>query len=373
MHSLPSAVKRKKISIWILHGSSGITFEFNPLKLAVCAVVFCLALTTAAVFIGRTFLVGGSENEHQLTEVASATLLEQYLKQRASYTDHAALEHQTPLNKAATPGAIWGDASANAKGNPALDAKIKLLVDEFVRVRSYEKQLQTRAGLLENILHNVLDLDEGYFVSGAGADDSLEERPERANQNQSEDLGIGGSEEPISPLFENYSPVQLKDVARVPMRPVTLSELDAQFERLNTLPLGTPVLGVKSSKFGPRFSPFSKRYHLHSGLDIAVDRESTVTATGDGVIVTAGEKGAYGRLVVIDHGNGLETLYGHLAKIVVKEGQKVCRGQQIGFVGSSGRSTGPHLHYEVRVDGTPRDPEPFVKLASVLRAFDSDS
>ena len=93
----------------------------------------------------------------------------------------------------------------------------------------------------------------------------------------------------------------------------------------------------------------------------------TVSATADGVVKKAGYIGAYGRTVVIDHGNGYETLYGHLSKVSVRVGHKVCRGERIGLAGSTGRSTGPHVHYEVRADGKPIDPTPLVELASLLK------
>ncbi len=104
-----------------------------------------------------------------------------------------------------------------------------------------------------------------------------------------------------------------------------------------------------------------------------MDRLSSVVATADGMVINAGPKGDYGNAVVIKHRNGFETLYAHLAKVDVKPGEKICRGEQVGLVGTTGRSTGPHLHYEVRVDGNPRNPEPFIEVASFARLLKSES
>ena len=133
------------------------------------------------------------------------------------------------------------------------------------------------------------------------------------------------------------------------------------------MPLGAPVQGRLSSGFGSRYSPFSGRTQSHQGVDFSVDRESTVLATADGIVLNAGWKGAYGNTVIIKHGSRVETLYGHLSRILVKPGQRICRGQEIALVGSTGRSTGPHVHYEVRIDGDAIDPSKFVKLASFFR------
>lgn len=108
------------------------------------------------------------------------------------------------------------------------------------------------------------------------------------------------------------------------------------------------------SLFGPRGR------HMHNGLDIKAPRRSPVVATAHGVVVKAGWVRGYGRLVVLGHGGGVQTLYAHLSKALVKEGEGVTRGQEIGTVGSTGRSTCAHVHYEVRINGEPVDPIDYV-------------
>jgi murein DD-endopeptidase MepM/ murein hydrolase activator NlpD len=131
---------------------------------------------------------------------------------------------------------------------------------------------------------------------------------------------------------------------------------------LRTLPLTAPIDHYfVASSFGIRRDPFNSRLAFHSGLDLSNSLLSPILSTSPGVVVYAGWMGGYGRLVEIDHGLGVHTRYGHLARIDVKVGDTVDYRQQIGLLGSSGRSTGPHVHYEVLVNGRPLDPMNFLK------------
>jgi murein DD-endopeptidase MepM/ murein hydrolase activator NlpD len=118
--------------------------------------------------------------------------------------------------------------------------------------------------------------------------------------------------------------------------------------------------GWISSKFGSRKSPFSDKHEFHSGVDIAAHKGDPVMATANGTITFAGYKGTLGKSVFIDHGFGILTRYGHLNTLNVKKGQKILRGDVIGEVGSTGRSTGPHLHYEVRLNDIPVNAEKYM-------------
>ena len=120
--------------------------------------------------------------------------------------------------------------------------------------------------------------------------------------------------------------------------------------------LGWPVTGVITSPFGWRRSPFGRSPEFHQGLDIGANMGTPVTAAASGTIISAGWYGGYGNYILIDHGGGMSTGYGHLSRIYVANGQQVQRGQAIGAVGSTGASTGPHLHFEVRISGKPVDP-----------------
>lgn len=126
------------------------------------------------------------------------------------------------------------------------------------------------------------------------------------------------------------------------------------------LPTHEPIPdGWFSSNFGYRIDPFTGMRTFHEGIDFPAQRGTTVTAAASGKVIFAGVHPGYGKMVDLDHGNGLVTRYAHASKLLVKEGDLVLRGQAIAKVGTSGRSTGPHLHYEVRLNGTPQNPARF--------------
>ncbi len=144
--------------------------------------------------------------------------------------------------------------------------------------------------------------------------------------------------------------------------------LDKLRRALPYLPLRKPLSGALdvSSSFGYRVDPFLGRGALHSGLDMRAETGAPVLATAAGKVVTADYTGGYGNLVEIDHGGGISTRYGHMSAILVSEGQTVSAGVVVGRVGSTGRSTGPHLHYEVRLDDEATDPARFIRAARLV-------
>ena len=149
---------------------------------------------------------------------------------------------------------------------------------------------------------------------------------------------------------------------------IALSLLDLRLSRwsalqrvMRTLPLSAPLEQYQlSSGFGLRTDPMNGRKAMHRGLDFRAPLKSPVYVTAPGKVTYAGWSGPYGRMVEVDHGHGIRTRYAHLKKILVKSGQTVANREKIGLVGSSGRSTGPHLHYEVRYKGVPLNPQKFV-------------
>ena len=144
----------------------------------------------------------------------------------------------------------------------------------------------------------------------------------------------------------------------------SLHELQAYFQdqksQLASTPSLWPTRGWVTSDFGSRLDPYTADRVMHAGMDIAAPHGKEVFAPSDGTVVFAGLEGGYGNVIVIDHGYGIKTRYGHLAKILVKAGDRVKRGGLIAAVGNTGRSTGPHLHYEVRVNGIPQNPRKFI-------------
>ena len=124
--------------------------------------------------------------------------------------------------------------------------------------------------------------------------------------------------------------------------------------------LSRPTGGPITSRFGSRFHPILKYTRMHSGVDFGGGYGAAVFSAGSGTVISAGSKGSYGNTVVVDHGGGRSTVYGHLSRMTVSDGQTVSTGQRIGSIGSSGLSTGPHLHFEVRINGRAVDPMRFL-------------
>ena len=143
-----------------------------------------------------------------------------------------------------------------------------------------------------------------------------------------------------------------------------LAALESQFARrsasVSSTPTVAPVRGLLNSGFGTRQDPFTGEPAFHSGLDISTRRDEPVLATAEGLVIKSGWSGDYGKTVEIAHATGFTTVYGHLDAILVREGQRVNRGERVGLVGSTGRSTGPHLHYEVRQAGRVVNPLDYI-------------
>ncbi len=140
----------------------------------------------------------------------------------------------------------------------------------------------------------------------------------------------------------------------------------------NVLPSLWPVNGRILSTFGGRTDPFSGEGAFHTGVDIQAGLGTPVHAAADGVVIQAEYSGGYGKLVVVDHGNGLRTMYGHLSKFNVVPGQEVRKGSVVAFSGNTGASTGPHLHFEVRMGGSAVNPYPYLAKSATFRQAASD-
>jgi murein DD-endopeptidase MepM/ murein hydrolase activator NlpD len=158
----------------------------------------------------------------------------------------------------------------------------------------------------------------------------------------------------------------------------TFKQLFSSWKKLDSLqngaiaiPSDKPVrTGAFTSGYGVRSDPFQGRAAMHAGIDLSGPVGTPIYATADGTVTAAGwNSGGYGNLVKIDHGRGIETRYGHMSSIAIYPGQHITRGQLIGRMGSTGRSTGSHLHYEVRIDGRAVNPIPFMKSTDYLMAM----
>ena len=165
-------------------------------------------------------------------------------------------------------------------------------------------------------------------------------------------VGIGGPETPVTVVALDKAADHLeREVRHISDR------LHADVLRLASIPRGLPVNGYITDGFGMRRNPFNgEGREVHEGLDIAVDFGAPVAATADGLVIYAAPHAGYGNLVIVYHTNGITSRYGHLSRISVEAGQRVKRGDQVGNVGSTGRSTGPHVHYEIRENDQSVDP-----------------
>ena len=273
--------------------------------------------------------------------------------------------------------------SATPKPSPISDTAV------FVAPPDREARLESRAPAItsapatkaakiqgvDNVivrLQNSLDqVERRQLASLTSLEDNLESRARRMRGVISDlglDLGQLEAATPHAGMGGPYVPVKLSaDAGTFERQLYRINISRAQVDRLNRtlalVPYRKPVVGEVefTSGFGIRSDPFLGRPAMHTGLDFRGAIGDPVRATANGKVVSCGWAGGYGRMVEIDHGNGLSTRYGHLSEIDVKVGDVVKIGQVVGLVGSTGRSTGPHLHYETRIDGEAVDPQKFLR------------
>jgi murein DD-endopeptidase MepM/ murein hydrolase activator NlpD len=176
--------------------------------------------------------------------------------------------------------------------------------------------------------------------------------------------GVGGalSLDSAPPRLEPSALVEMdRNLARLTDRSAQLEEFYRdQTVLLSSTPSVWPVRGYLSANFGNRLDPFTGQKDFHPGIDVSTPIGTRVQAPADGIVISTGMQGGYGNALVIDHGYGVVTRYGHLERFAVKPGQRVRRGEVIAFVGNTGRSTGPHLHYEVWVREQAQNPIHFI-------------
>lgn len=215
-------------------------------------------------------------------------------------------------------------------------------------LKSIEReQIEKMQGLAINAFETASEIDE--IIKSAGLP-----RPAIA------DSAVGGPF--VRPNDPNAFDATLDDLDQA------LGRLDSVRRHARRLPIGIPAPGREiTSRYGNRRDPFLGRLAFHGGIDFRTPTGTPIFATGSGIVVHAGRNGGYGKMVEIDHGNGITTRYAHLSSVEVREGDHLPVGTRIGKSGSTGRSTGPHLHYEVRRDGNAVDPMRFLKAAKKLK------
>jgi murein DD-endopeptidase MepM/ murein hydrolase activator NlpD len=256
-----------------------------------------------------------------------------------------------------------------------LNTSLAQASDENAEIESKRAFLERRAGGLEQRLVDLRDAEQGVLERLSQQTrlsiEVIEKTVEMTGLSvntllaamEDNRLGKGGPFVPSDDAAEFEPSVQLES---------SVSLLDTQLDRwealqalLKILPLSAPLDQYRvASGYGPRKDPVNGRKASHRAVDFAAPMRSSVYATAPGKIIFAGWRGRYGRMIEIDHGNGIRTRYGHLRKILVKAGQTVKHREKIGLLGSSGRSTGPHVHYEVRFRGKAYNPSKFLKAGN---------
>ncbi len=303
-------------------------------------------------------------------KAAAITLLVFILAGSAAFVDYLGLLAQTAENKR-----LRVENAQLTKQFQVVEGKVSALENSLDRVKTFTTKLK----LITNV-----DAEDRSIKLAMGAapppnaevDDMNQPMEQRANIKELEKKDVELMDK--APLNQKYGELAVegpRDYATLSIRidsAIRESQLREQSvldlweslsERqslLNSTPNIRPARGWITSRFGYRISPFTGRPALHAGLDFAAAPGSPVYAPADGVVTFAGYDEGYGKMIIIDHGYGVTTRFGHNAQLYVQVGQKVSRWDVIAAVGNTGRSTGPHMHYEVRVNGVPRDPALYI-------------
>lgn len=279
-------------------------------------------------------------------------------------------------------------AAALARAETALARRRGLLADRVVDVHKYGRtgyldvilgatsfpEFVARARMVDEIVHEDARMIEAYTTDRdrtAQLRDQLDEQQaqlravmrETEERQQALTQQVRAKREILLAIVRERSAAE-RAVRELEEDSVALEGLIQRLQLAGGMGVGRgltafiwPLRGPLTSRFGFRIHPLFGRRQFHTGVDIAAPRGAPVRAAFDGTVLFAGWYGGYGKLVIIDHGQGLSTLYGHLDEILATPGQRVARTQVVGLVGSTGYTTGPHLHYEVRRNGRPIDPQ----------------
>lgn len=310
--------KKQQFSLWVVSPSNG---QVKKLRVSFPAVV---ALSFVALLgLGSFMYIAGDYTRVQLLRT------KEYFSLKAATLERNRLRAD----------------------NQELVSRMTDLQASKDRVRNYELALKDRIQAIRSVLE------------GTGTLKAPEALSKEALQ------GIGGAEVDCSPHCDEVSEsaefgVYVGENSDSEEGFVNL--LDSYIELLRKLPLNIPSEGRLSSGYGMRRSPFSGKYRMHAGVDYPLGYGSEIRTTGDGVVKTVKRNSTYGLMVDIAHGEGIVSRYAHLSKALVQEGEPVERDDAIALSGSSGRSTGPHLHYEVRVNDKPLNPKTFFNLRDDL-------
>ncbi len=222
--------------------------------------------------------------------------------------------------------------------------EINALKDQLVKLDQFEEKIRVIANL------DPAQGNDNLFGIGGAAPEDLDPQLELTQRHE-------------SLMREMHQQVDALDMASQRQEggfSELLDKLEGQRSLLASTPAIRPTDGWITSRFGNRVSPFTGKKEFHKGLDIANRQGTAILATADGVVSYSGKKGSMGNVLVVDHGHGMVTRYAHISKALKKPGESVKRGDIVAQMGNTGRSTGPHLHYEVHLNGVPVNPNQYI-------------
>jgi murein DD-endopeptidase MepM/ murein hydrolase activator NlpD len=308
------------------------TFQLSRRKLFLTAAAFLLSLIT---FLFLTFSGGGSlYTNNNLTQMVNELQTELSRKEEAAalYQKQIARLEQSRQMQIESLKKEYEYKLNNQKVHYDLE-NTNLQLENVKLMNSAISDLNARSELIESVMNNI-----GVEIIKSTAETSE---------------NSGG---PFIPLDEpHYNEL--------------INKVDTYLRTIEFMPLGKPIDGSITSKYGNRIDPLNNQPGFHVGVDIRGKHGTKIRATAAGVVVKAFKNGGYGNYVEIDHGNGYHTVYGHMQSYIVKKGESVKQGQIIGLVGSSGRSLGPHLHYEIRLHRKPVNPTKFMQVADIAHTL----
>ncbi|MBP9706207.1 MAG: M23 family metallopeptidase [Oligoflexales bacterium] len=249
--------------------------------------------------------------------------------------------------------------------NSGLKSEARALVNSLEEVKTSLKKVNDYSSKLDQITKLRVDtvskktgigpLNHSEYIAA-----KLQDIPNPKSAKSVFPTGVKVDSLAFRPIFERLSSLQTEADQQAFQLQRLLSSLNQQKSFINSVPSVAPVSGWVASGFGWRISPFTGARTLHNGLDLAASPGTPVLSPADGVVLFSGAKEGYGNFIMIAHGYGIVSRYGHNAQNMVQAGQKILRGEQIATVGSTGRTTGPHLHYEVWHNSSAVDPKKFM-------------
>ena len=331
-------MERKNVTLFFVNHSSGESKKF-VLSLVSLKVAFFISSLVILIFVAgfvdyMSLMVEALENKKMATENAQ-------LKQQFQLVEGRLNALESSLERVKT-----------------FTNKLKLITNIDTEDRVTKLTMGVKPAPGQNV-EEYEPMDQRMSESDMAEQDQKFPQPQIVNEKRNE-IVEQSSEQDYSTLVIRID----KAVRETQMKEQSVIELwESLSERqslLNATPNIKPARGWLTSRFGYRLNPFTNKMQMHAGLDIAAAPGSPVYAPADGIVIFASYDETYGKLVSIDHGYGVTTRFAHNSQIYVHVGQKVSKYDVIAAVGNTGRSTGPHLHYEVRIGGTPVDPINFV-------------